>query len=69
MLNLLMLASEEAPRRPEALTAAGWTFMLGSIALVLLLFGFCLSRVLGGPGETTDRMHGPLDINTGDTDT
>lgn len=71
MLDLLMLtlAQEEAARVPQGLTAGGWTFMLGSISMVLLLFGFCLAKVLGGPSEATGRMHGPLDIDTGDNET
>lgn len=50
------------------MTAAGWLFMLGSIALVVGLTAFCYFRVLSRP-SSTKHMHAPLDINTHDKDT
>jgi hypothetical protein len=50
------------------MTAAGWTFMRLSCGSVLALTVFCYYRVLISPSPR-ERMHAPLEIDTGDRDT
>lgn len=47
------------------MTTAGWIFMLLSCGTVLALVAFCFYRVLTVP-QSTEHMHAPLDIDTGD---
>jgi hypothetical protein len=49
------------------MTLAGWIIMGSSVTAVLLLVSFCLYRVLTLPNVDVDRLHGPSDIDTGDT--
>ena len=49
------------------MTTYGWILMFVSVGFVIGLFMFCFFRVLTTP-ESEERMHGPLDINTHDTD-
>jgi hypothetical protein len=41
--------------------------MLLSVGAVLTLMGYCLYRVLTLPPLEMEELHGPLDIDTGDT--
>ncbi|MHC5108248.1 MAG: hypothetical protein ACYTHJ_00040 [Planctomycetota bacterium] len=50
------------------MTTAGWVIMITSISAVVALISFCFVKVLGKP-SSTDRMHTPLEIDTGDKDT
>ncbi|MFQ5491687.1 MAG: hypothetical protein ACE5GE_13295 [Phycisphaerae bacterium] len=54
-------------QKVPGLTAAGWVMMLGCISLVLGLCGYCLWRIIRDP-TSTDHLHTPLDIETGDLD-
>jgi hypothetical protein len=48
---------------------AGWAIMIVSVGSVLLLTGFCLYRVLTLPPQVAEEhLHGPLTIDTGDTE-
>jgi hypothetical protein len=47
------------------MTLAGWIFMLSSMGVVMFLAGYCYYRVLSKP-SSTEHMHSPLDIDTGD---
>jgi len=49
------------------MTPAGWATMLLSVGAVLTLMGYCLYRVLTLPPLEMEELHGPLDIDTGDT--
>jgi hypothetical protein len=49
------------------MTPAGWAIMLLSVGSVLALVSYCLYRVLTLPPLEIDVLHGPLDIDTGDT--
>lgn len=49
------------------MTTEAWIMMSISVATVLLLVGFCLYRVMSLPPLEQDRVKGPLDIDTGDT--
>lgn len=49
------------------MTPAGWTTMLLSVGAVLTLVSYCLYRVLSLPPLDMEELHGPLDIDTGDT--
>ena len=60
--------AEQAVQTPEPLSAIGWAFMLGSMAMVITLFGWCLTKVLSGD-DKTEHMHAPLDIDTQDQGT
>ena len=42
--------------------------MLLSIGSVLTLVSYCLIRVLSLPPVEMEELHGPLDIDTGDTE-
>ena len=46
---------------------AGWVVMLLSIGSVMTLVSYCLIRVLSLPPVEMEELHGPLDIDTGDT--
>jgi len=46
---------------------AGWLVMLLSIGSVVTLVSYCLYRVLSLPPVDMEEVHGPLDIDTGDT--
>lgn len=48
------------------LNAGGWTVMLLSIGAVTTLFSWCLYRVLSGPRQHDDSLHG-MNIETPDT--
>jgi hypothetical protein len=50
------------------MTTAGWIVMTLSITIVVLLFGFCLTKVLTLPPVEMDDIKGPLEIDTKDTD-
>ena len=50
------------------MTTAGWVFMLSSIAFVLVLAGFCFTRVIRKPAAA-DHMHSPIDIEPRDEPT
>ena len=52
----------------EGLNAAGLTLLIVSCSFVLVLLIFCYVRVFRTP-EASEDMHGPLDIDTHDTDT
>ena len=47
------------------MTGAGWLLMLGSLGFVVGLVAFCFYRVLTTP-TASNRMHAPLDIETGE---
>ena len=47
---------------------AGWIFMIGSIAFVVGLTGYCFYRVLTAPSAAED-LHAPPTIETGDEGT
>jgi hypothetical protein len=49
------------------MTPAGWIIMLVSVTAVLTLVSFCLYRVLKLPPVEIEHLHGPTDIDTGDT--
>ena len=49
------------------MTTHGWILMIVSMGFVVGLFLFCFYRVLTTP-KSEEHMHGPLDIDTGDTD-
>ncbi len=49
------------------MTPAGWATMLLSVGAVLTLVSYCLYRVLTLPPLEMEELHGPLDIDTGDT--
>ena len=42
------------PAEAASLTAAGWAFMLASLAFVWVLTLWCFKRVLSGPKETPE---------------
>ena len=46
---------------------AGWVVMFLSVGSVLTLVSYCLYRVLSLPPVEMEDIHGPLDIETGDT--
>ena len=46
---------------------AGWAVMLVSVSFVLSIMSYCTYRVLTLPPVDMDELHGPLDIDTGDT--
>ncbi len=50
------------------LNLGGWLVMLVSISMVCGLFGWCLYRVLTGPRDPGQTLHG-MNIKTPDTDT
>ena len=50
------------------MTTFGWVFMLTSVTGVVTLITYCFYRVLTSPGAE-NKMHAPLDIDTGDLDT
>ena len=47
------------------MTSAGWVLMGLSLSFVLVLVTYCYWRVLRTP-QTRDRIHAPLDIDTGE---
>lgn len=49
------------------MTAAGWVFMLSSVAFVTGLVIFCFYRVLTIP-NAAEHLRGPLNIDPGDRD-
>ena len=49
------------------MTSAGWATMLLSVGSVLVLVSYCLYRVFTLPPLKMEELHGPLDIDTGDT--
>lgn len=51
----------------QGLNVGGWLVMVTSISLVCGLFGWCLYRVLTGPRESGDTLHG-MNIKTPDTE-
>ena len=51
----------------EQLTRQGWTVMLLSVGIVVSLVTYCLIRVLSLPPVEMEDVHGPLDIDTRDT--
>ncbi len=51
------------------MTAGGWMVMVLSVGSVLALVSFCLYRVLTlPPVEVEERLKGPLEIDTRDTE-
>jgi hypothetical protein len=44
------------------MTTAGWIFMLSSIAFVLVLCGYCFTRVIRKP-SAADHMHSTLEAD------
>ena len=47
----------------------GWIMMILSVGTVVSLFCWCLWQVLfRGSGDTPERLHGGLDIDTKDLD-
>jgi hypothetical protein len=49
------------------MTVHGWVVMIISMGFVVFLFAYCFLRVLTTPGSR-DRLHGALDVDTGDTE-
>jgi hypothetical protein len=50
------------------MTTAAWTIMTVSVTTVIALLAFCMYRVLTlPPVEVEESMHGPVNIDTGDT--
>lgn len=49
------------------LSTTSWIIMLVSVGSVLTLVSFCLWRVLTLPPTEEESLHGPTDIDTGDT--
>ena len=49
------------------MNAQGWIVMLTSVSMVLALVSYCMVRVMSLPAIEMDDIHGPLDIDTGDT--
>ncbi len=62
MISTAMLAQQ------QGLTPAGWTLMIGCIAMVCGLCVFCFYRIMREP-RPSEHHHAPLDIDTHDLDT
>ena len=46
---------------------AGWAVMIVSVSSVLALATYCVVKVLALPPVDMEDLHGPLDIDTRDT--
>ncbi|MEO8494385.1 MAG: hypothetical protein ABI614_04905 [Planctomycetota bacterium] len=49
------------------MNAAGWAVMIVSVSAVLALVTYCVAKVLSLPPVEMEDLHGPLDIDTRDT--
>jgi len=49
------------------MNTGGWIIMIGSVGAVVLLFAWCLMKVLLTPGST-EHIHSQTDIETPDID-
>lgn len=67
-MNLLAPLLAQAETSPVELSAAGALIMTASVAFVLALNIFCLTRILREP-RPAEHIHTPLDVNTQDRDT
>lgn len=62
-----LVAAVDTPSESLALTPGGWTVMVASIGVVVVLVSYCLYRVLSLPAVDLEDIEGPLTIDTGDT--
>ena len=49
------------------MNAGGWIIMVASVGAVVLLFAWCLMKVLSTPGSS-DHLHSQADIETPDAE-
>ena len=63
-----MILAQTTQAAAQALTPAGWTFMLASILFVVGLLTYCFARVFSTPDNSNSHMHAPLDIDTQDAE-
>ena len=68
VLSLLAQAAPTEDLSRYQMEPMGWVFMIGSIAAVVGLAGFCYWKVLTSP-RPPGHMHAPLDIDTHDRGT